>query len=43
MVPYFKKEDYIVGFLVLTVLCGLIYQGFSSLVSVQDLAHSFGL
>ena len=35
----FKRSDFVVGFLVMTVLFGLIYQGFYSLASFQDVAH----
>lgn len=39
MVVKLKREDIIVGFLMMCVVFGLIYQGFSSLTSVQSAQH----
>ncbi len=34
-----KRNDFVVGFLIMTVVFGLMYQGFNSLSSFDALSH----
>lgn len=36
MMSQYKREDFVVGFLVMFVIVGLMYQGFSFLTITQD-------